>query len=306
MSNLIESLEESAVDMRNEGDKSRTQMIDQFEKMIEVLTIMAQTEDRFFEESHIRFVEQKSVATARLLNVKEQDIFEIRIAALLHDIGKTMLPDTVRIKFRPEMTSDEYQSYVLHPVFGKEMLGRLKGFERVSKIIAQHHERVDGSGFPYRLREGEILPGALIIGVVDSYHNIISRKTKDKHSKQDQHIISNSAAYLASTQARVKQGLNHLTSSARILYNYQVVEAFTDLIERERLNLGDKMVKRLSINQLKSGMSLAENYFTNYGMLIASRGETITPKMIQYLMEYAERGELSAKVLAFINDDHED
>ena len=99
----------------------------------------------------------------------------LRIAAVLHDIGKIVLPAEILAK-PGRLNETEMQLIRQHAAAGAEIVGAI-GFERnVAEIIRQHHERLDGSGYPEGLRDGEILAEARILAVADVVEAMISHR----------------------------------------------------------------------------------------------------------------------------------
>lgn len=93
-------------------------------------------------------------------------------AARFHDIGKIYIDDQILNK-RGALTDEEYEIIKTHAVLGKELILKAYG-EEVFNIISQHHERVDGSGYPMGLKGGEICEEAKILAICDSYEAMIS------------------------------------------------------------------------------------------------------------------------------------
>ncbi|KAF0111820.1 MAG: Response regulator receiver modulated metal dependent phosphohydrolase [Chloroflexi bacterium] len=89
-------------------------------------------------------------------------------AALLHDIGKVGIEDQILHKPGP-LTFREWDIMKSHTEIGAQIVKGLNGLERIAPLILSHHERIDGAGYPHGLRGEEILLGARIIAVVDSY-----------------------------------------------------------------------------------------------------------------------------------------
>lgn len=105
----------------------------------------------------------------RELELDPDDLKILGMAGLLHDLGEQRIPSQIRWKTEP-LTRAEKSLFELHPLYGKEMLNGLHGVPHsVAEIVAQHHEHLNGTGYPRRLTDKQILPLAQIIRVVDAY-----------------------------------------------------------------------------------------------------------------------------------------
>jgi putative nucleotidyltransferase with HDIG domain len=99
----------------------------------------------------------------------------VGLAAILHDIGKLKLGDELKLMRPSEMNPEQLKSYESHPLVGLEILQSFPQIkEPVKQVIYQHHELVDGSGFPNSLTGIRIYPLAKIVNVADRYAHIIS------------------------------------------------------------------------------------------------------------------------------------
>jgi len=142
---------------------------------IHALTAAASARDGETHEHAHRMVELAE-ATARRLDCDGEEIRLIRLAALLHDIGKIGIPDAILHKPGP-LTSDEWNVMRSHPEIGRSILERTGGVLRsLASVVAAHHERWDGSGYPRGLADEDIPLGARILSVVDSYDAMTSRR----------------------------------------------------------------------------------------------------------------------------------
>lgn len=99
-------------------------------------------------------------------------------AATYHDVGKVYIEDKILNK-KGKLTESEYKQIKEHPYLGKELICNAFD-ENVFKIVSQHHERLDGSGYPKGLLEDEILEEAKIIAICDSYHAMIEDRVYKK------------------------------------------------------------------------------------------------------------------------------
>jgi len=107
------------------------------------------------------------------LGLNDRELITLEHGALLHDIGKIGVPDAILLK-RSALTEDEWNYMRRHVEYGSQILRGIDFLEGASRIVAQHHERFDGSGYPSRL-EGELIcQGARIFAVADAVDAITS------------------------------------------------------------------------------------------------------------------------------------
>ena len=108
------------------------------------------------------------VALARQLQLPDAEVDRIRIAALLHDVGKIAVPEDILEK-PAALTSAEWRTVVQHPRIGQVILEQAASLKEAVPIILHHHERYGGHGYPYGLRANEIPLGARIVAIADAY-----------------------------------------------------------------------------------------------------------------------------------------
>jgi diguanylate cyclase (GGDEF)-like protein/putative nucleotidyltransferase with HDIG domain len=108
-----------------------------------------------------------AVELARALDIEDERLGALRTAAKLHDIGKIGVPDAILNK-PGRLDADEFRVVQTHPVVGAELL-RAWGLDEPARFVAQHHEHIDGSGYPAGLRGEEIALESRIIHVADAF-----------------------------------------------------------------------------------------------------------------------------------------
>ncbi len=128
-----------------------------------------------YTSDHSERMADLAVAVARRIGLDEEAIHHIRLAALLHDIGKIGVPDTILHKPGP-LIGEEWAIMKKHPEIGAEIVAPIRKLRPVAEIILAHQERYDGSGYPRGLKGTEIPLGARILAVVDAY----SAMTEDR------------------------------------------------------------------------------------------------------------------------------
>ena len=122
---------------------------------------------------HSRRVTEYTRGILRELGLQGPDVDLIVAAARVHDIGKIAMPDRVLLK-GGKLTDEEWAVMRAHPEQGAEVLTRYPDFARGVEIVRHHHERWDGTGYPYGLRDTQIPFGARVIAVADSYDAMTS------------------------------------------------------------------------------------------------------------------------------------
>lgn len=117
---------------------------------------------------HTRRVMEYSLAIGKELKLTEQELEALKLAAILHDIGKIGIRDSILLK-EGKLTEEETTIMNMHPKYGAEILEHIKQLKDVIPGMRGHHERYDGSGYPDGLRGEEIPLYARIITVADTY-----------------------------------------------------------------------------------------------------------------------------------------
>ncbi len=124
-------------------------------------------------EGHTQRVTAITTQLARMFDMKEEEILQIRRGALLHDMGKLGIPDYILHKPGP-LTEEEWVLMRKHPVFAYEMLAPIHYLKLAIDIPYAHHEKMDGSGYPRGLKGEEIPLAARIFAVADVYDALTS------------------------------------------------------------------------------------------------------------------------------------
>jgi len=123
---------------------------------------------------HSAAVARYSRAIAQRAGYSRREEELVHIAALLHDIGKFILPDRI-LKANVPLTDEDWMLIKRHPQQGARVVSSLDGYGPVAEIILAHHERIDGKGYPRGLAGDEIPELARIISVADTYDVMTAR-----------------------------------------------------------------------------------------------------------------------------------
>ncbi len=138
--------------------------------------IMTRVEERdSFVESHSLAVAELARKSAQQHELDDLETARIEIAALVHDIGKLRVPESVLNK-RGKLTPEEWTLVKQYPEFGAEILSEVPSLREIAPLVGAHQERWDGSGYPDGLAGEDIPLGAQIIGICDVYNVLTSER----------------------------------------------------------------------------------------------------------------------------------
>jgi diguanylate cyclase (GGDEF)-like protein/putative nucleotidyltransferase with HDIG domain len=132
-----------------------------------------------FTQGHSHKVSSYAVLIAEAIGLQGPEIEEVRLGAMLHDVGKVGIVESILNKNGP-LNPDEWEAMKRHVEYGAKLLEPLRGTERIREMVAHHHEFFDGSGYPEGLSGGQIPVGARIIAIADAYDTITSERTYKK------------------------------------------------------------------------------------------------------------------------------
>lgn len=142
------------------------------DELILTLGSLLDARDRYT-YGHSAQVATYSVALGHKLHLPPADLEQLRLAALLHDIGKVGIPESILYKPGP-LDPQERRVMQAHAEIGFRVTRQIHSLAHVAEIIRQHHEWYGGGGYPRNLRGEQILPAARIIGVADALETLVS------------------------------------------------------------------------------------------------------------------------------------
>ncbi|QHJ70244.1 HD-GYP domain-containing protein [Planococcus halotolerans] len=161
---------------------------------------------------HSSRVSKYAIQVAAKMRMTKERIENLFLAAILHDIGKINIPEEVLNK-PGKLTNEEFDMIKKHPGDGADML-RKTAYKKLAVIVEQHHERIDGKGYPFGLKADEILLEAKIIGVCDTFDAM----TEDRSYRK------------AYTPEYAMEEIRRLSG---IQYDPDVVGAFEQVLQQE-------------------------------------------------------------------------
>jgi HD-GYP domain-containing protein (c-di-GMP phosphodiesterase class II) len=158
-----------------------------------------------------------ALRVARKINIPEQGSYQIEVAALLHDIGKVGVPDSILKKNGP-LTAEERALINRHPEYSWSILRLFPGLEEASLYALHHHESIDGKGYPAGLQGNDIPLVSRIICVIDAYDAMVSNR-----------------CYRAGLPH--EEAVRRLLKSSGTQFDSEVVQAFIPIAELEAVHV---------------------------------------------------------------------
>ena len=165
-------------------------------------------------EGHSRRLVELSTQLARALNLSEEEITYIRRGALLHDIGKLAIPDSILLKPGP-LDAGERKIMEEHPVIAKQMRAQVSFLQPSIDLVYSHHERWDGKGYPEGLMGEQIPLSARIFAIVDQWDALRSDRPYRKAWP-------------------VEKVLAYIHDNVGVVYDPNLVEVFLTLVDGKR------------------------------------------------------------------------
>jgi putative nucleotidyltransferase with HDIG domain len=141
---------------------------------IKSLVFALEAKDKYT-EGHSRRVAEYATYICEKMSLQNEYIEDIKLAGLLHDIGKIGVKESILDK-QGKLTGDEYEHIKTHVVICERILAPIIKKESVIQIVTYHHEHVDGSGYPDGLKGAAIPLGARIVAVADAYDALLSER----------------------------------------------------------------------------------------------------------------------------------
>jgi len=164
----------STVEMAIYKHRSTEKLLDSMEGTIDALATALEMRDPYT-AGHQRRVGELAEAIALELNYPGDEVRGIHLAALTHDIGKIYVPSEILSK-PVELTKNEFNIIKTHSRIGYDILGKIEFSWPIAEMVYQHHERIDGSGYPRGLQGDEIIFQAKILAVSDVVEAMTSRR----------------------------------------------------------------------------------------------------------------------------------
>ncbi len=211
-----------------------------------------------YTHGHSTTVMKYSEKIALAMGLPDQEVEDIKYAALLHDIGKIGISESI-INKPGRLTGEEYSIIKMHPQMGANIISKIDSLKKLVPLMIAHHEWIDGNGYPLGLRGEEIPLGGKIIAVADAYSTITSKRPY--------------------REARtMEEGIKEMRKYAGTQFDKEVVEAFVKVLLQEAKEEAEQVQSRAlgSENQTSS-----EQKKEKRRLRIHVEGDPLNPEIIK-------------------------
>ncbi len=295
--NRVEFVLEIMIDRTKEMLANERKNAD-YDEILSMLASLLEAKDSYT-ANHSDNVRKLSLNLALALGLPLPEVFEISVAASLHDIGKVTIPDSIINKVG-KLDDEEYMTIKNHSRASYEILEGLASFGKIRDIALHHHERVDGRGYPDGLTGDEMTVGAKIVAIADTYDAITTTRSYRKALSREyalDEIKRVSGKQLDEELCRVFCGMD-FENMQNSVYDSPAkgvkreVERVITMADNENV-LGEEEMKKLS------GIDM-EHLFTEMfastpcGYLMMDREQNVLFSS-EYLQNYVEMNQLTGK-----------
>lgn len=228
--------------------------------------------------SHSRRVASMAVTIAENMGFSQDQINDIEIAALLHDLGKIGISRSVIEKPKSHLTDKESDQMREHPAIGRKILTPVERFSKVSEIIFCHHENWDGSGYPRGISEDKIPIESRLISVCNSF---------DRHYNVEKVYSRNSMK-------------NYFRRSEGVLFDPDLCEQILQFIDQEGAPQPDQKFAQVMPTELRPGMTLASDLQTGGGIFLLPHGQSLKESHIESILEMHKLDPIEGMIRVFL------
>ena len=218
--------------------------------------------------NHAQRVTRLSIEVGKQMGLSNQELYQLEVAATLHDIGKIgMKPDLLR-KHYSVLSVEEKAILVTHAVTGAALIRMVPNLEEAALFIRHHHERFEGKGFPDRLFGRQIPLGARIIAAANVYDNALNNRITFRHA----------------TPAKARQ---YMQDCAPQELDPEVVAVLvTILCAEEHETVREEIDVEVNIKDLQPGMILSKDLYNVQDVLVLPQSTKIDEMQLYRLLKH--------------------
>jgi len=217
---------------------------------------------------HARRVADLSKETAKRMGMSDRDVRDVYLAALVHDVGTIGFPDAMLAKPVSTYNAEEHQRYRRHTIEGETALMALVQLQGVAKIVRQHHERVDGKGFPDGLAGNAITMGARIVAAASDLDELAHGALGEVNQSAD------------NAHSLLKGGIDTHYDRAVIDTLLQVAIDMADAAKDD---------VHIDVRDLRPGMVLARAVLSSKGAILLAKGYVFDERVVKQVTNFSSK-----------------
>ena len=223
----------------------------------------------------------------------------VEMAGLVHDIGLLGMPEALLEKDERSMSTDEFDAYTQHPEIASLSLSSVEGLKEISRIVSQHHENLDGSGFPHQIMGDDLSTGARILAVAADYCTVLHlwptgvKRVLYVARRYLSHATLSAVEIAEEVVVRKAVAEKIIIEGAGKRYDGVIVRHFLKSIGSDPAK---NTINQLAFNLLKKGMVLMEDLRLKDGRLLLTRGTTLGDGALQSIQTIGDRGMIEGAI----------
>lgn len=218
-------------------------------------------------KGHSKRVADLARDVAERMQMDEDDVRHVHFAGLLHNIGKLAMPDELLRIPHDRLEARQRKIVERHPNIGASILMGLEPLHKTALFIRQHHENVDGKGYPAGLLDGEIALGARILMACNEYDGL-------RHGMQ------------LGDDMGMADAMDYMHRRAGKRYDEQVLNALFAVLKERQSSQDNVREHRLEPASLQSGMRLSRDLLSAEGVLLLSRNHILDEGLIDKIVAF--------------------
>ncbi len=255
--NLERKVEERTKEVRGLHEKLK----DSFLKSVRITMAVLESYDPFL-AGHSKRVSAWTAPLGEALNLSKSEIFDLELAALLHEIGQVALPEKIKNAHFSELSHEEIKMLQQYPVLTQKILSTSEELQRAGHLIRHHQEHMDGSGFPDGL-SGESIPlGSRILGTINAYDELMMRRRFTSET-------------FPSDKLREDFVFSHLYKLGDKHFQRNIVQKLEIAVNWYQKGIKTKVL--CTVDELKPGMVVASDlHIKDSGRLLIGKGNVLS------------------------------
>lgn len=271
------------------------------ERTVEVRTLYTQLETNFFKTimmfvdmmglydpflgGHVKRVAILAERTGRRFQLGEKKLQELEIAGLLHDLGRMGMPEKMRDVPIKELSEKEIELLSDQTVMTQRVLSPIERLADVGVVIRSHLEWLDGRGFPDGLTKDLIPLESRILCVANAYDEVKNRRRFKQHQQ-------------AAGKSGEEMAVAHLKENSGKQFDGKVVEKLLEALEE--IKLGQMGAVSVLVGELKEGMTLADDMYSDDGRLLLAKDNQLSAIQVARIQNYHKiTGAIGGKIYVY-------